>query len=48
MNLNLTTKFDPIFQMEQSYFTNEVFFYQDVKIKDSLLMYRARISISSL
>ena len=32
---NPTTKFDPIFQMEQSYFTNEVFFYQDVKIKDS-------------
>ena len=31
---NPTTKFDPIFQMEQSYFTNEVFFYQDVKIKD--------------
>ena len=32
---NPTTKFDPIFQMEQSYFTNEVVFYQDVKIKDS-------------
>lgn len=32
---NPTTKFDPIFQMEQSYFTNEVFFYQDVKIKDT-------------
>ena len=32
---NPTTKFDPIFQMEQSYFTNEVFFYQDVRIKDS-------------
>ena len=26
---NPTTKFDPIFQMEQSYFTNEVFFYQE-------------------
>ena len=33
--LNPITKFDPIFQMEQSYFTNEVVFYQDVKIKDS-------------
>ena len=32
---NPITKFDPIFQMEQSYFTNEVVFYQDVKIKDS-------------
>ena len=32
---NPITKFDPIFQMEQSYFTNEVVFYQDVKIKDT-------------
>ena len=32
---NPITKFDPIFQMEQSYFTNEVVFYQDVKVKDS-------------
>ena len=32
---NPITKFDPIFQMEQSYFTNEVVFYQDIKIKDS-------------
>ena len=32
---NPITKFDPIFQMEQSYFTNVVVFYQDIKIKDS-------------